>query len=117
MLVELDLWGLERADGRKRGEGALCHLEVTSSSSSARCSALKSVSAVERRGRMAGGGGSREPQCREDCRAAVQKTQDKKDPSSGYKGEQHKRETSPQAKRHRPSLLFTSLTMLFFINR
>ena len=32
-------------------------------------------------------------QCREDCRAAVQKTQDKKvgGPSSGYKGEQQKR--------------------------
>ena len=90
MLDGLDLWGLERAEGRKRGEGALCHLEVTSSS--AQCSALKSVSAVERRGRMAGGGGSREPQCREDCRAAVQKTQDRKDPGSGYKaGEQHKR--------------------------
>ena len=91
MLDGLDLWGLERAEGRKRGEGALCHLEVTSSS--AQCSALKSVSTAERRGRMAGGGGSREPQCREDCRAAVQKTQDRKDPGSGYKaGEQHKKE-------------------------
>ena len=49
----------ERADGRAGSGGrAACHLEVTSPSGS---SALKSVAALHWRGRMAGGGASREP--------------------------------------------------------
>ena len=34
-----------------------------------------------------------------------------------YKRQEIKRKTSPQAKRHKPSLLFTSLTILTFITR